>query len=445
VIAEKLGLLNFDKNANFQQLTKDRHTSLNDFKSGHFTIEKIVQLLADDLDRFIQNYQATKLVDQASLFPDRLQSIKHMLFGPDNQRAILTSGLKPSLSEIGDIFDQSSDTYKEIVNAYQPLKNKIPPIQAKIDASLARQLADYNNSETPPLNLKLDDLSNEQFSLFKNIALRELPSEELQLYREYGTFLDVEWVLHHLPKPMCYIMAALGRRAQTRVARAENDLKQFQEEIALWFDRSMNRASGVYDFWDKGLAIWIGFAIAFCTNADTFNLFNRLSIDGSLRDVIVKRASEIAPNSSVQPVTKEEMEKLKRDTNVVLRDVALPISWTPANLVKQFECSYARPLSENATDEQEWNNLFTACQQKEQPNRKLRVEEKILKLMETALIYHPWSTFKMFLGWFLTGFALSMGAPFWFDLLRKVVNIHKSYSNQMAKDEPTTSDTTPKS
>jgi hypothetical protein len=57
-------------------------------------------------------YQATKLVDQASLFPDRLQSIKHMLFGPDNQRAILTSGLKPSLSEIGDIFDQSSGTYR---------------------------------------------------------------------------------------------------------------------------------------------------------------------------------------------------------------------------------------------------------------------------------------------------------------------------------------------
>ena len=30
---------------------------------------------------------------------------------------------------------------------------------------------------------------------------------------------------------------------------------------------------------------------------------------------------------------------------------------------------------------------------------------------------------KKFAGWFMTGLALSLGAPFWFDLLSKFVNI----------------------
>jgi hypothetical protein len=445
VIGEKSGRLNLHEDANFRRLVEDCFTVFNDFKPGRCTLETAVERLAEDLDRFIQSYPDAEPGDQALSFPDRLESFKRGIFGSDNKRAILAGGLKPSLSEVADIVNQGSDTYKEIEDAYQVLKTQIPPIQDKVEAAIDRQLEAYNNSETPPLTLKRGDLSNEQYLLFVNNAQRELSSEELQLYRDYQTFTDIDKVLNSLPTSIRDSMAVLGRRAQTRVVKAESDLHQFQEEIALWFDRSMSRASGVYKRNAKGVAILVGLSIAFGTNSDTFHIFNRLSSDENLREVIVKRASEIAPNSSAQPVTKEDLEKIKQNTDAVLRDVSLPISWTPSNLIKQFDCPPARPLSEKATYEEEWLNLFAACQQKEQPTRELRFEEKVMKLGETALLYHPWPAFKMFLGWFLSGLAIAMGAPFWFDLLGKVVNVRNSGGKPAAKAEPATQAAAPKS
>jgi ABC-type transport system involved in cytochrome bd biosynthesis fused ATPase/permease subunit len=34
--------------------------------------------------------------------------------------------------------------------------------------------------------------------------------------------------------------------------------------------------------------------------------------------------------------------------------------------------------------------------------------------------------FMMICGWFVSGVAISMGAPFWFDLLGKVVNVRNT-------------------
>ncbi len=439
VIANKLGRTNLNDDPNFRRIVEDYHVILSAYRSGQITLEVGIARLGEDLERFINAYPDPEPGDQNLSFRDRLASYKQGLFGTNYERAILSGGLKPSLSEIADMVNQGSDTYKEIEDAYQTLKQKIPPIQAKIDASLDRQLADYNNSETPPLNLKLNDLTNEQFSLFRNAAQRELPSEELQLYREYETFLEVETVLSNLPTPIRESMGILGRRAQTRVKQAESELSQFREEIALWFDRSMSRTSGVYKRNAKGVAILIGFFIAFISNSDTFHIFNRLSSDENLREVITKRASEVAPSAGTQPVTREDLEKIKVSTDAVLRDVALPISWTPSNLVKQFDCPPARPLAENATSEQEWNTLFASCLQTEQPVGDLPFDQKLLKLLEMATIRHPWAAFKMMLGWFLSGLAIAMGAPFWFDLLGKIVTVRNSGNKPTPKADVSSS------
>jgi hypothetical protein len=434
VIAEKVGRTNLNDDSTFRRLVEDYHEVLNAYKSGQITLEIGIARLGEDFDRFTKCYPDPEPGDQALSFRDRLEAFKQGLFGVDNERAILSGGLKPSLSEVADIVNQGSDTYKEIETAYQTVKTKIPPIQDLIDASIARQLEAYNNSETPALNLKLNDLSNEQFSLFKNNALRELPSEDLQLYRDYETFADVETVLSNLPKSIQDSMAILGRRAQTRVKQAENEINQFREEIAIWFDRSMSRTSGVYKRNAKGVAILIGFFIAFVSNSDTFHIFNRLSNDENLREVITKRASEIAPSTGAQPVTKADLEKIKASTDSVLRDISLPIIWAPSNLIKQLDCPPAKPLSENATSEQEWNTLFAACTQKEQPAGDLPFDQKVSKLLETAVFYHPWAAFKMIVGWFLSGLAIAMGAPFWFDLLGKVVNVRNSGSKPAPKE-----------
>ena len=435
MIAEKVGQVDLNNNANFMQLVEDYHEILNAYKTGQNTLEVGVSRLGEDLERFINTCPAAAPGSSGLCFRSRLEAFKQGIFGLNNERAILSGGLKPSLSEIADIVNQGSNTYKEVKESYRVLREKLPTIQAKIDAAIARQLEDYNHSETPPLTLKLEDLSNEQYTLFQNNAQRELPSEDFQIYQDHIAFADVERVLDYLPVPIRESMGVLGRRAQTRVKQADNEINQFREEIALWFDRSMSRASGVYKRNAKGVAIIVGFSIAFVSNSDTFHIFNRLSSDENLREVITKRASDVAANSGAQPVTREDLERIKVNTDAVLRDVSLPISWSPSNLVKQFDCPPAQSSAQNATSEQEWNTMFASCLQKPQPTEDLPFDQKILKLMEMGTVYHPWAAIKMIMGWFLSGLAIAMGAPFWFDLLGKVVNVRNSGGKPASKTE----------
>jgi hypothetical protein len=60
-------------------------------------------------------------------------------------------------------------------------------------------------------------------------------------------------------------------------------------------------------------------------------------------------------------------------------------------------------------------------------------------------VYHTWServvwTWRLLLahglGWLLTGFAISLGAPFWFDLLNKVIAVRSAVKPREVEAAP---------
>ncbi len=414
--------------SNFVGLVTDYQDIFKDFRSKQATLETCVERMGESLDRFIVAGSPANSEAEGVPLIGRLKSFKLGIFGTDNRRAIISGGLRPSLSEIADMVNQGSDVYKEITDAYTTIKTKLPPIDAKIEASINAQLDAYNNSEDPPLSLKLSDLANEQRDLFRNAAIRELPDEEYALYQDYQTYVEIEKGLNKLPASVRGSLSVLARRAQTRVKQTESDINQLREEVSLWFDRSMSRASGVYKRNAKGVAILIGIAIASFVNADTFHVFNRLSSDENLRQVITKRAGEIIPptNSGARPPMRQELDNIRSQTDSALRNVALPISWNPANLSKQFDCPPAAPINqENVTSEQEWSTMFASCLNRQPQEQPLSFFDKIGLTAQIAFT-RPWEGFKVLLGWVLSGIAIAMGAPFWFDLLSKIVNVRNT-------------------
>ncbi len=418
---------------NFVGLVTDYHDILKDFRSRQATLKTCVERMGESLDRFILAGSEAEGVPLIG----RLKSFKLGIFGVDNERAIISGGLKPSLSEIADMVNQGSDVYQEITDAYATIRTKLPPIDEKIDASINAQLDAYNNAETPPLNLKLSDLANEQRDLFRNAAIRELPEEEYALYQDYQSYVEIEKGLTKLPAAVRESLGVLARRAQTRVKQTESDINQLREEVSLWFDRSMSRASGVYKRNAKGVAILIGITIASLINADTFHVFNRLSSDENLRQVITKRASDVVPANGARPPLRQELDDIRNQTNDALKNVALPISWNPANLSKQFDCPPATPINrENVTSEQEWATMFASCLNRQPENRALSFFEKIGMTAQVAFT-RPWEGFKMLLGWMMSGIAIAMGAPFWFDLLNKIVNVRNTGSKPKQAPEQT--------
>lgn len=188
-------------------------------------------------------------------------------------------------------------------------------------------------------------------------------------------------------------LIVLAKRAQRKTQNIDEQIYQFEREVETWFNRSMERASGVYKRNAKGFAILLGSLIAVGANADTLHIFSMLSKDSVLSAGISQYAN--------QTVQKCEKENLPPDeylncvgiqvNNKELSKLSLPIGW----------------------------------------NFPLETPKSFLTGLVIVIL--------KFVGWLLTGIAISMGASFWFDLLNRFINV------RYAGKKPTSSNEKPDS
>jgi hypothetical protein len=358
----------------FQFLQEDYVDTVHDFKTKEATLLISIDRLSESLESYIRSYPIPQDEDTVSkFFLDRMKAYKLSLFGQNNERAILAGGLQPTITEIVDALNTTSRVHQEIKTAFGD-----------------------ENSET------------------------------------YKVYKQIEAVLTRTPAPLKESLGILARRAQTRKDQAESELSQLRNEVAVWFDRSMSRASGVYKRNAKGVAILIGVTIAITANADTLHIFNRLSSDENLRKVITDRASQVSTDNAAgtAPLSQESLEKLKDQTDAVLKDIALPVSWNPVNLTQQFGCTASNDsnsdpnVPQTAISKEEWESLFQRCL----PTQKSTASDFIPQKILTIAFNRPFAALRMVFGWLVSGIAIAMGAPFWFDLLGKVVNVRNSGS-----------------
>ncbi|MDX2243108.1 MAG: hypothetical protein NW224_20700 [Leptolyngbyaceae cyanobacterium bins.302] len=271
----------------------------------------------------------------------------------------------------------------------------------------------------------LNLLSSEERQLRINAAMRKLSTEQRKIYSNYQTYEQIQDLLAGVPTSVKQSLAILARRAQTKVEQTKDQLDQFNGEVARWFDRSMNRASGVYKRNAKGVAIMIGFVIALVSNADTFHVVARLSGDDDLRQVITTRASSIAQNARAEDLySREKLRELKQNTDAALQEISLPLRWTPENLSQQFNCRSAtapNPPVDPALPP--WQAFYKTCLNED------NAPERFDLFRIGSIAARPRNLIdagRMLLGWLVTGIAIAMGAPFWFDLLSKIMNVRNT-------------------
>lgn len=160
---------------------------------------------------------------------------------------------------------------------------------------------------------------------------------------------------------------------------AKRDGTSAQLGLESWFNDAMDRVTGWYKRRTQLWTFIVALIITLAANADTVGIARRLWTDPVLRATVVEEAKVRAqkPRPSVSVEYKDEDD----------------------------------PTNPTVTRTNEGNQLSGN-------------EEAILGQL---LGWHgsvrdnlKWETF---LGWLLTVLALSMGAPFWFDLLNKIMNI----------------------
>jgi hypothetical protein len=172
------------------------------------------------------------------------------------------------------------------------------------------------------------------------------------------------------------------------VDAAQGDLESAQKKIEHWFDDTMERVSGWYKRMAQKLIFVAGLALCLALNADTFQISNELWSDEALRNAVVAQATKRVHES--KPVS---------SASDGLADGAAP-GLTLAQLQKvSAEVRAAHPLPLG------WG--------------------RETKGTRDTLLSWPESPVKL-LGVLVSSFAILLGAPFWFDLLNKFINLRIS-------------------
>jgi len=206
--------------------------------------------------------------------------------------------------------------------------------------------------------------------------------------------------------------------AQRKASDTDDGIKSLEKEMRIWFEQSMERASGVYNRNVKGFAFLIGLIVVPLINADTFHILERLNKDAALRSSINQVATNIISNDKeiknclIDPKKSEDpMLKLTKQTqcfehiNTVLDNITMPLGWDTSNF----------PTS---TMEK-----FTKQVHPFDPNNRWHWVLGIIKVI---------------FGWLLSAVAIMMGAPFWFELLGKFINVRNAgqVPQSTSKDKP---------
>jgi len=175
------------------------------------------------------------------------------------------------------------------------------------------------------------------------------------------------------------------------IQNARGDLGRAQANIESWFDDTMDRASGWYKRRTQMATVVIAVVLTVAANADTIGIVRTLWKNPTQRAVLVEQAQ------------KRSGEEAQETVRVKYENKDKPLQPTSIRKVSKDE---------------------------------LDALSGVLGWRKDTANPDGWGWTERVLGWFLTMVAVSLGAPFWFDILSKLVNIRNA-GKKPAASEPT--------
>jgi len=167
---------------------------------------------------------------------------------------------------------------------------------------------------------------------------------------------------------------AVSQALLTLAHTVDFDATRMRSAIETWYNSSMDRVSGWFKRRTHWVVLALGLAIAVGVNADTILIANRLSTDKSLRASLVSAAADDAKETGTSQNFQNDIQQI--------REAGLPLGWS-------------RSAYDSRRAPQTWGQW-------------------LVKIM----------------GLILTAFAISLGGPFWFDLLNQFMVVRSTIKPQ---------------
>jgi hypothetical protein len=178
----------------------------------------------------------------------------------------------------------------------------------------------------------------------------------------------------------------------TAIDDARGDLDKVRANLEGWFDSSMDRVSGWYKRRTQMWLFVIGAVLATSLNVNAITIANHLWADKAARDALVRQAEQIQSDTTIRNNLRDTSaataEARARSSMSDLESLNLPIGWDHL------------PPRGPAT------NIFDYV-------------------------------FQIVVGILVTALAVTLGAPFWFDALNKVMVVRATVKpKEKSPDEP---------
>ena len=286
----------------------------------------------------------------------------------------------PPDSNIKLIFDELKDDTKDKIEVFKARATQMhAELMAILDEKQNLNASVEGFINTLPPGSKLQDViwefwkgSDQKAEVFR-IKINTWYEELMEILNGRP---NIRNILNQIPKD------SQLRKVLDQIYEDCENLEEFKGKVQNWYNELMVRATGWYKKHIQMVTIILGFTIAAAFNADTFSIYERLSTNSSAREDVVNLATNFIEKSDANP----------SDTAMTAEQLTTRID----GLLKEDIAKVRNPLGLGWHPDNEDYNF-----------------------QDDGLV--DWVV--RILGWLVTALAISLGAPFWFDLLRKFVRI----------------------
>ena len=210
-------------------------------------------------------------------------------------------------------------------------------------------------------------------------------------------------------------------------ADANGDVGKFRHHLENWFEETMDRASTWYKKHTQFILFFVGLAISIAFNVDTLKIIERLEKDPKLREQLVQQAN--AFQAAHPDLDKKLLIQQAENNHFLAQKNKIPANDSLQNKELNDSLQLANYLALKSKRDELLDQASTLVK-----NDINSVHHSLGLGWETYDSSSFRSIFYSLIGWLVTALALSLGAPFWFDLLNRLMKLRGSVATPTSDD-----------
>lgn len=223
---------------------------------------------------------------------------------------------------------------------------------------------------------------------------------------------------------------------------AEGKIEVLKAKIAGWFDAAMERVSGQYKRWSQRWLFVFGLVVAVATGVDAIHLARVLWADDALRLQVVREAEAAAqaeqtasdaaasaPTTAsaqgAEPAGEASVAPAAREATAMADATAVPAATPVAELATPIPPATTALAAEASPVSTPPPSMEEVKKRRQQAFESVgRIGRTSLPLVPLTMAPQMGVAYAWHLpGFLITALAACLGAPFWFDVLNKVINL----------------------